>query len=64
MLSTNPPTAEVSLEVLWNQLHERLFHFINNRTPSADDAQDILQEVFLRIHSNLEHVRELDRLES
>jgi RNA polymerase sigma-70 factor, ECF subfamily len=64
MLSTNPPTAEVTLEALWNQLHERLFHFINSRAPSADDAQDILQEVFLRIHSNLEHVRELDRLES
>jgi RNA polymerase sigma-70 factor, ECF subfamily len=59
-----PETNETTLEALWNQFHDRLYRFICARISDENDAEDILQEVFLRIHSNLERVREMDRLES
>jgi RNA polymerase sigma-70 factor (ECF subfamily) len=52
------------LEALWRQLHNRLLGFICSRLPDCDEAEDILQDVFLRIHTNLGTVRDLDRLES
>ena len=54
----------INLEDLWRRLHDRLLGFICSRLPDCDEAEDILQEVFLRIHTNLETVRDLDRLES
>lgn len=53
-----------TLETLWNQLHVRLYRFILSRVPDEADADDLLQEIFLRIHTNLERVRDLERLES
>ncbi len=53
-----------TLQALWDQLHVRLHRFIRVRVKEDADADDILQEVFLRIHTNLDTVRELERLES
>jgi RNA polymerase sigma-70 factor, ECF subfamily len=55
---------QTDFEVLWNQLHVRLCRFICSRIQNGDDAEDILQEVFIRMHANLETIREMDRLES
>ena len=52
------------IEILWNQLHVRLCRFICSRLADEDDAEDILQEVFLRIHANLAYVRDMKKLES
>lgn len=52
------------IEILWNQLHVRLCRFICSRLADEDDAEDILQEVFLRIHANLTTVRDMKKLES
>ena len=51
------------IETLWNQMHVRLCRFICSRIPDGDDAEDILQDVFIRIHTHLDSVREIDRLE-
>jgi RNA polymerase sigma-70 factor (ECF subfamily) len=56
--------SDITLETLWNQMHIRLRRFIGSRISDIDDAEDILQEVFLRIHSNLETVRDMDKVES
>jgi RNA polymerase sigma-70 factor (ECF subfamily) len=56
--------AVTSLEILWNQIHLRLCRFICSHIPDEDDAEDILQEVFVRIHTHLETVREMDKMES
>lgn len=53
-----------TLESLWFRLHDRLYRFIRSRVADDSDADDILQEVFLRIHSNLDKVRDMNRLES
>ncbi|GAP15673.1 RNA polymerase, sigma subunit, SigZ [Longilinea arvoryzae] len=53
-----------NLESLWTQMHDRLHRFILSRVPDETVADDILQEVFLRIHTHLDGVRDMDRLES
>jgi RNA polymerase sigma-70 factor, ECF subfamily len=53
-----------TLQTLWEILHERLYRFILSRVNNPDDAQDILQSVFFKIHTNLDSVRDGDRLES
>jgi RNA polymerase sigma-70 factor, ECF subfamily len=57
-------TAQTDFETLWNALHTRLCRFIASRIPDEDDAEDILQEVFIRLHAHLDSVRQIDRLES
>ncbi|HEX9017744.1 MAG TPA: RNA polymerase sigma factor SigZ [Anaerolineaceae bacterium] len=55
---------ERNFEALWVEMHGRICRFICSRVADPDDAEDILQEVFLRIHTHLETVRDVDRLES
>lgn len=53
-----------TLETLWNQMHIQLHRFILSRVADEADADDLLQEVFVRIHANLDSVRDMQRLES
>jgi RNA polymerase sigma-70 factor (ECF subfamily) len=55
---------DVSFETLYEQLHQRLFRFVASRVDDSAEAEDIVQEVFLRIHTHLESVREMERLEA
>jgi len=59
---------DTSLETLWNQFHVRLCQFICSRIPDGEEssatAEDILQDVFIRIHERLDTVREMEKLES
>jgi RNA polymerase sigma-70 factor, ECF subfamily len=41
------------LEILWEQYHQRLLAFIRSRVGDDAEAEDILQEVFVRVHRNL-----------
>jgi len=52
------------LTALWQEFHDRLYRFIQQRVKNPADADDILQEVFLRIHYRLSTVRDRDRLVS
>ena len=40
-------------EQLWAAMHEALLAYIRRRVETLDDAEDILQDVFVRIHANL-----------
>lgn len=55
---------DIELETLWNQMHTRLCRFVCSRFADEADAEDILQDVYLRIHSNLDSVRQVERVES
>ena len=48
---------DVETAEIWRRTHERLLAFIRRRVGSADEAEDILQKVFLSIHANLHRVR-------
>ncbi len=49
-------------ERMWHEFHERLRGFIARRVNNPADVEDILQEVFLRIHQHIAAVREPNRV--
>jgi RNA polymerase sigma-70 factor (ECF subfamily) len=59
-VSVSPQLRSASLgaEAVWQDFHARLLGFIARRVADRDSAEDILQEVMLRIHC---HAGELDR---
>lgn len=63
-MSYNPATATIQLERLWEQYCCRLKAFIQSRVSDQDDVEDLLQEVFIRIHNHLCCLRDLSKLES
>lgn len=57
------PVEWTNIESLYTQLHDQLCLYICSRTGYADEAEDILQDVFLRIHANIDSIRDLNKLE-
>ncbi len=57
-------TATPPFEDLWLEMHEPLCHFVCSRTATVEDAEDILQDVFLRAYHHLGAVRDPERLQS
>jgi RNA polymerase sigma-70 factor, ECF subfamily len=57
-VTAGPSTMDATL--LWQQLHDRLLGFIARRVARPEDAEDILQEVMLRVHR---HVGDLEHAE-
>ena len=41
------------LELLWDQYSRRLWVFIHSRVSDPADADDLLQDVFIRVHRRL-----------
>ena len=54
----------VGLETLWEIYSERLGRFIRGRVADSGAAEDILQDVFLRIYTRLGTLRDNQKLES
>ena len=57
-------TMLLTTERVWNDLHDRLLRFIRARVADEASAEDILQEVFLKIHARIGSLRDEERLES
>ncbi|MEX5215195.1 MAG: RNA polymerase sigma factor SigZ [Nitrospiraceae bacterium] len=55
--------AEAVTEI-WQQVHDSLHAFIAKRVANEAEAEDILQEVFLRVHRRLDSVNDPRRLVS
>ena len=51
-------------ERLWREYHTRLLGFIEARVRDPATSEDILQEVFLKVHSRIETLRDSNKLES
>lgn len=47
---------------IWRQMHQRLLSYIRGRVATPHDAEDILQDVFVRIHANLGDVRDTENV--
>lgn len=47
---------------VWKGFHRRLRAFVSRRVKSAADTEDIVQEIFIRIHRNLGGLNDQDRL--
>lgn len=50
-----------TVESVWRDLHDPLLQFITRRVPDRATAEDILQEVMLRLHR---HANDLDHVDS
>jgi RNA polymerase sigma factor (sigma-70 family) len=51
-------------EGIWYEFHDRLRAFIARRVDNEADVEDILQNVFLRVHQSIGTVQRADRLAS
>jgi len=58
MLTSHEERGAPDSEAIWREFHDRLLAFIRRRVPSPEIAEDVLQEVMLRIHR---HAGELER---
>jgi RNA polymerase sigma-70 factor (ECF subfamily) len=56
--------ATSSPSVLWSEFGTRLRAFLASRAPAGVDADDLLQEVFLRIQKHLGDVRDAEKIEA
>ncbi len=54
----------MTTEQIWEAFHPQLKHFILTRIPDEDNAEDILQEVFLKIHTHIDTLRDQEKLQS
>lgn len=52
------------IESLYRRFHDNLKHFILHRVSDEAAAEDLLQEVFLRIHSRIDSLVDSSRVES
>lgn len=57
------PTSPVTAEI-WTRFRDGLLRFLRGRLPSEADAEDVLQDVFVRIHEGLDRIEHPDRLQS
>ncbi len=57
-------TVDDRLVVLWQAYHDKLLGFIRSRVESTDVAEDILQDVFIKIQKNMTALQDIERLES
>ena len=51
-----------NIEIIWNQFSSDLKSFILSRVKNEDDADDILQNTFIKIHDNLSKLRDNSKI--
>lgn len=51
-------------ETIWKVFHKELFNFINKRVNDKEASNDILQDVFIKIHLKLNTLTDKDKLAS
>ena len=54
----------ITTELIWEEFHPRLKQFIRTRIPDEHNAEDILQDVFLKIHTRIDSLRDGEKLQS
>ena len=52
------------INYIWKEHHDQLLNFIRKRVKDPDAAEDILQDVFLKILSKIETLKNSDKLKS
>lgn len=56
--------STLSTETLYNNLRDQLKHFINSKVRDNELAEDILHDTFLKVHKNLNSLKENERIVS
>ena len=53
-----------TIEEIWKEYHSNLLAFIRKRVNDTMAAEDIIQEVFIRIHSQISTLKDESKLKS
>ena len=53
---------QADTKAVWGQMRDRLLAFVRPRVATVQDAEDIVQDVFLRIHAKLDQLQDAERL--
>jgi len=61
--ATTEPTAADATEALWRDFAAPLRSFLRARTAKEADAEDLLQEVFVRIHKRLPTLHDTSKMQ-
>lgn len=61
---TQTSPSRGAADQLWRELHGRLRGFVRARISDPEAADDVAQEVLLRLHRNLDSLRAEDRLDA
>jgi RNA polymerase sigma-70 factor (ECF subfamily) len=56
------PAVELSTDIAWAELHTNIRGFVARRVRQPADVDDIVQQVFLRVHQALPTLRDADKL--
>src|SRR5207244_8880949 len=54
----------MTTERVWEECHPRLKQFLLRRIPDEQSGEDILQDVFLKIHTRIDALRDEEKLQS
>lgn len=54
----------MEINAIHNQFHQTLRQFIRSRVKHTDDAEDILQETFIKLSLNLQALKNTEKLQS
>lgn len=47
---------------IWNDFRSELYRYINSKVKNEYDAEDILQDIFVKIHKNIDTVEDTSKL--
>lgn len=53
-----------SIELIWEEYHSKLHAFINKRVNNPSVADDILQEIFIKIQSQIKTLKEAGKIQA
>lgn len=55
---------QLNTELLWRKFSDQVRGFIRSKVSNDDEADDVLQDIFIRIHKGIEDLRHEDRVQS
>ncbi|MDZ7683569.1 MAG: RNA polymerase sigma factor SigZ [Fodinibius sp.] len=58
------PNQQLNTETLWRKFSDQVRGFIRSRVSNKQEAEDVLQDIFIRIHNGIDDLRHEDRLQS
>lgn len=58
------PDGNLNTEKLWRQFSDHIRAFVRSKVSSESEAEDVLQDIFMRIHQGLDRLKDEERVQS
>ncbi|MEL7833423.1 RNA polymerase sigma factor SigZ [Fodinibius sp. Rm-B-1B1-1] len=55
---------QLNTEMLWRKFSDQVRGFVRSKVSNDDEAEDVLQDIFIRIHKGIDNLRQEDRVQS